>query len=150
MQTDKEHYNAERHDKFKAISVRQPFANDLAEGYKTIEIRHDYTTYRGDVVLCSACTPSIPKLYCGFTLAMLELYDCKPLSEMTEKEWWSTRVAKKKRDKLKGRKDIFAWCFRNPRKLIEYPVKWQYKGLWNLYYTKGDIQEYPSVVLLDV
>jgi hypothetical protein len=81
---------------------------------------------------------------------MLELYDCKPVSEMTEKEWWNTRVAKKKRDKLKGSEDIYAWCFRNPRKLIEYPVKRQYKGLWNLYYTKGDIQEYPTTILVDI
>lgn len=147
MQIDKEKYNPELHDKFKAISIRQPFALDLVDGLKSIEIRHDYTTYRGDVLLCSHKHPFISKLYCGTTLAFMDLYDCKPVSEMTEDEWWKTRVIKTKRSRLKGRDDIFAWCFRNPRRVIEFPVENHYKGLWNLYYTKDVIMEYPKVVI---
>ncbi|MEK7168734.1 MAG: ASCH domain-containing protein [Patescibacteria group bacterium] len=45
--------------KFKAISLKQPWANLVASGKKTIETRKWSTKYRGDLVICSSQNPKI-------------------------------------------------------------------------------------------
>ena len=41
----------------KAISVKQPFTNLIADGHKRIETRLWNTHYRGDILICSSLTP---------------------------------------------------------------------------------------------
>lgn len=40
----------------KALSVRQPYANMIAYGKKTIEVRSWITTYRGPLLICASVT----------------------------------------------------------------------------------------------
>lgn len=152
MQVRKKEYNPSKHDKFTAITIRQPFASDMVitkyvdedgmtYGFKSIEIRMTNVSYRGDVLICSAKQPVFPNMDCGATLGFAELYEVKPASELTEKEWEQARIPKERRKIfLKG----YAYKFRNPRKVIEYPVKGEF-GLFNVYYTKGEIVEYPKM-----
>ncbi|MBI2066116.1 ASCH domain-containing protein [Candidatus Woesebacteria bacterium] len=44
---------------YKAISLKQPWANLVASGKKTIETRKWTTNYRGDLVICSSKKPDI-------------------------------------------------------------------------------------------
>lgn len=68
----------------KALSIRQPWASLVALGEKTVEWRTWRTSYRGDLVICSAKSPHPPvdgvKLPCGFALAVARLADCRPLA----------------------------------------------------------------------
>ena len=60
-----------------ALSVKQPWANKIAAGEKTIETRTWYTEYRGDLLICSSKRPNIEPA--GYALAIVELYDCRPM-----------------------------------------------------------------------
>lgn len=145
MQYKSNEYDPEKHDKFKALMVKQPYAEDLATGAKTIEIKKCRTPYRGDVLICASKLPKIPPLLNSACLALVELYDVKPVSEFTPEDWNATRVPVEKRASIKYG---YGWLFRNPRRVIEFPVHGQL-GLFNLVYTKGVIEEYPTHVIFD-
>lgn len=60
-----------------ALSVRQPWANMIASGEKTIETRTWKTDYRGDLLICSSKSPKIEPA--GFALCIVRLVDCVPM-----------------------------------------------------------------------
>lgn len=67
---------------YKAISLKQPWANLVAEGKKTIETRKWNTRYRGDLVICSSQKPAIDPA--GYAVCIVELYDVKPMQKEDE------------------------------------------------------------------
>lgn len=69
---------------YKALSVKQPWANLIASGRKTIETRTWRTNYRGVILICSSKQPDTP-LPAGYIVAMAELADCRVLSLRDEK-----------------------------------------------------------------
>lgn len=149
-------YNPEVHDKIPALTVKQPYAEDLVTtareaedgtwyGVKTIEVRSKRTSYRGDLLICSSANPVFPGMMSGVTLGIVELYDVKPISEFTPDDWDKTRIP------VKTRKTItrgYGWLMRNPRRVVEMPVKGQL-GIYNLVMDKGDIVEYPRQLVVD-
>jgi len=68
----------------KAISVRQPWANMIASGKKTIETRTWSTRYRGRLAICSSkyAKPYIPPLGC--LICVVTLVDCKVMTPEDE------------------------------------------------------------------
>ena len=135
--------------KYKALSVRQPFADLLTntkEGgnaLKTIELRTRNIKYRGDLVICSTASPVLPERLSGCAVGIVELYATKPAAELTEKEWEQCCVSSEIRKKAQNG---WAWFFRNPRRVIEIPVKGKL-GLFDL--EINDLQEYPHIIALD-
>ena len=67
----------------KVLSVKQPWANLIAEGKKTIEVRSWRTQYRGQLLIASSKSPNIPPA--GFVLAVVDLVDCRPMTRADEK-----------------------------------------------------------------
>lgn len=59
----------------KAISVKQPWANLIASGVKTIETRWWYTRYRGWLLIVSSKQPRIAPAGCA--VARARLVDCR-------------------------------------------------------------------------
>ena len=155
MQINKKDYNPDQHEIFKALTVKQPYADLLTRvtfrdesgeyhAGKTIEVRSQNTKYRGDLLICSSAKPAglvghLPGVTCGF----VELYDTKPVEEFTPEDWEATCIPEKDRPR-KG----FGWLMRNPRRVVEMPIKGQL-GLYNIIVPNGDITEYPRVVILD-
>jgi len=70
--------------KFKAISLKQPFANLVCEGKKTIETRTWNTKYRGDLIICSSLNPRIEPY--GKALCKVEIYHTEPMQKKHEKQ----------------------------------------------------------------
>lgn len=60
----------------KALSVKQPWANAIATGEKTIETRTWMTDYRGPLLIVSSKTPPIEPA--GKALCVVDLVDCRP------------------------------------------------------------------------
>lgn len=89
---------------YKAISLKQPWANLVASGKKTIETRKWSTKYRGDLVICSSQNPKIEP--CGKALCIVELYDIKPMIKADEKKAC-----------IKVYPGANAWFLRNLRKI---------------------------------
>src|SRR3972149_11820218 len=67
---------------WKAISLKQPWANLVASGKKTIETRKWTTHYRGDLVICSSKKPNIKPA--GYALCIAELYHIEPMKREHE------------------------------------------------------------------
>ena len=61
----------------RAISVKQPWANMIASGVKTIEVRTWSTKHRGPVLIVSSLRPNIPPA--GAAVAVARLVDCRPM-----------------------------------------------------------------------
>lgn len=156
MQIENNKYDPDKHDRFRGLTVKQPYAGDLVTaaykdvdgniyGVKSIEVRSRRTQYRGDILICSSASPVLPGLMAGVTLGLVELYDIKPVSEFTPEDWENTRIPREKRKDIKKG---YGWLMRNPRRVIEFPVKGQL-GIYNLTYDKGEIMTYPQNVVID-
>lgn len=94
----------------KAISLKQPWANLVASGKKTIETRKWSTNYRGNIVICSSKKPDIYPA--GYALAIAELYDVKQMTRKDEKKACIKVYPKAK-----------AWYLRNIRKIKSVPIR---------------------------
>lgn len=126
-----------------ALFIRQPFATALSDGTKSIEIRSKFTAIRGNILICSTLLYDYPKAQGGCTIGIAELYDVKPVGELTDEEWEQTRV--KDRSKVKGG---YAWFFRNQSRVIEFPAYSKNKiGYINI--NLDDIYKYPKYVIYD-
>ena len=65
-----------------ALTVRQPWANLIASGKKTIETRRWRTVHRGPLLICSSAQPPIAPAGCA--VAMVNLIDCRPMTAADE------------------------------------------------------------------
>lgn len=94
----------------KALSIKQPWANLIAAGKKTIETRLWETDYRGPLLIVSSKMPPIAPAGCA--LAVAELIDCRPMT---------------KSDEIPAQCSIypnaFAWVLSNVRPIDPFPVK---------------------------
>lgn len=61
----------------KAISIKQPWANLIAYGIKTIETRTWKTKYRGRLLIVSSKKPSMYP--CGSIVAVADIVDCRDM-----------------------------------------------------------------------
>lgn len=66
----------------KALSVKQPWANMIAAGKKTIETRTWVTKYRGPLLIVSSRSPRIEPAGCA--VAVADIVDCRPMTEADE------------------------------------------------------------------
>jgi hypothetical protein len=64
--------------KVKAISLKQPWANLIASGAKTIETRKWPTRYRGPLLICSSKNPPIAPA--GMAICAVTVTDCRPMT----------------------------------------------------------------------
>ncbi len=94
----------------KALSVKQPWANLIAAGDKTIETRTWATEYRGDLLIVSSKTPKFEPA--GYALAIVRLTECRLMTA---------------RDQLEACCEIYpnayAWILKDIRKIQPFPVK---------------------------
>lgn len=153
MQVDPKKYDAEKHEKYCALSVKQPFADDLVNiaykddegnsfGFKSIEVRSRCTSYRGKLLICSSKSPKIPNMQSGCALGFVEVYGVKRVKDFTDEDWDNTRIPRARRSEIKSG---WGWLVRNPKRVVELPIKGQL-GIFNIAFEKGDIVEYPRIV----
>lgn len=142
MQHSTSDYNPDLHDKFKALSVKQPYAEYIASGEKTIEVRSKPTKYRGEIVICSSKDgrPKEDAPGYGCTLAKVELYDCKPLSDLTSEEWEKTKLPKDMVERFVKNGIGYGWFLKNPVPLKHVPIRGQL-GIFNLVLTKDIVNQ---------
>lgn len=66
----------------KAISIKQPWANRIISGQKTIETRFWRTDYRGKLLIVSSKRPKSE--WAGCALGYVSLVDCRPMTPQDE------------------------------------------------------------------
>lgn len=102
----------------KAISIKQPWANLIASGEKTIETRTWKTSYRGPLLIVSSKTPDIAPA--GQALAIATLIDCRPMSILDEPAAHCSKYI-----------GAFSWVLESIRKIEPFPVLGQ-PGLFDV------------------
>jgi hypothetical protein len=95
----------------KALSVKQPAANKIASGEKTIEVRPWPTSFRGPILIVSSKKPNIEPAGCA--LAVVDLVDCKPMRQEHVDAACCSKVYP----------ECFAWVLRNVRKILPFPLR---------------------------
>jgi hypothetical protein len=108
----------------KAISVKQPWANMIASGQKTIETRVWATDYRGRILIVSSKTPHVPPAGCA--VAVGELVECRPMVKEDETAACCPVYPR-----------AVAWVLRNVRVIKPFPVRGQL-GLYEVAVPKID------------
>jgi hypothetical protein len=94
----------------KALSVKQPWANLIASGEKTIETRRWETAYRGPLLIVSLKKPAIEPAGCA--LAVAELIDCRLMEKEDEQE------------ALCGLYEgAYAWVLHDVKRIRPFPVR---------------------------
>jgi hypothetical protein len=96
----------------KALSIKQPWANLIVSGEKTIETRVWATPYRGRVLLVSSKTPNIDPA--GFALGTADLVECRPMTKRDEQDAKCLVYPK-----------AVAWILQNIKPVKPFPVKGQ-------------------------
>ena len=97
----------------KAISIRNPWADLILGGEKTIEVRTWQTKYRGDLLICSSANPKIEGMISGYALCIVSLDDIEPFKP------WHCKAACID-DWAEG---YYAWHFSNVRLVAPFKVK---------------------------
>ena len=96
----------------KALSVKQPWANMIATGEKTIETRTWPTDYRGPLLIVSAKEPRIAPA--GFALAVVQLRDCRPMTRADERAACCPAYA-----------GAYSWVFEKVNRIQPFEVRGQ-------------------------
>jgi len=96
--------------RIKAISLKQPWANLVTSGKKTIETRTWKTSYRGPILIVSSKKPPIEPA--GYALAIADLADCKPMVKADEKKACIGLYS-----------GAYSWILENIRPVTPFPVK---------------------------
>jgi len=94
----------------KALSVKQPWANLIASGEKSIETRTWATEYRGELLIVSSKSPNIPPA--GSAVAVAKLVDCR-LMTRTDEDAARCEVYP----------GAYSWVLKDIRKIRPFPVK---------------------------
>jgi hypothetical protein len=111
----------------KAISIKQPWAELIARGEKSIETRTWETSYRGDLLICASKIPDnnynfSENLLYGYALCVVELYKIEPMNKSHEKNAGCEVYP-----------GAYAWHMRNIRIIEPFKVKGKLR-LYNVDY----------------
>lgn len=96
--------------RMKALSVKQPWANLIASGRKTIETRTWATEYRGEILIASTKHPDIDPA--GYAIAIVTLADCRPMTRHDEAAAHCPLYPQ-----------AVAWVLQDIRRITPFPVR---------------------------
>lgn len=117
----------------KALTVRQPWATDIVQGCKTIEIRNRRTRHRGPLAIHAAASPDrgFPPeewadLPLGALVGMVQVVDCRPLVPADAEGAFRLELTE---EECEG---MWAWILAEPGELIEpIPMKGN-RNIWHV------------------
>ena len=131
-------FDAARCDRYRAVSLFEPWTRFVFGRGRAIIFLSKYTDCRGEMLICSAG----PK---GQTIGLVDAVDCFPASQMMDDEWSDACAMKSEREK---RFKDFALFVENPRRVVEFPAHGPVGEIWDYICPKGELMEYPQIVRL--
>lgn len=103
----------------KCLSIQQPYVELIANGIKTIECRSWQTSYRGDILICSAKKPFFENYLIGHAICIVTIIDITKMQYMHYKDACINKLFP------------YAWKLINPRKIKPFLVRGQ-QGIFEL------------------
>lgn len=99
----------------KALSVKQPYADWIASGRKTIEVRSWPTQHRGDLLIVSSKKPASGTRggdhLLGHAICVVKLVDCRPMIQGDENRACCELF-----------ENVWAWELEDVRKILPFVV----------------------------
>lgn len=120
----------------KALSVKQPWANLIAAGEKTIETRTWATDYRGKLLIVSSKKPPIEPAGCAVAIATL--VDSRPMT-VADEDAAGCRIYPR----------AVAWVFEDVQPVQPFPVRGQL-GIYEVACALNVLRRAPEVVLASI
>lgn len=114
----------------KAISIRQPYVQEIIEGKKKFEYRSWSTNHRGELLICSSANPKIEGTVPGHALCIVELTDVIKVTRFNHRSLGLCAPPPY------GERE-FAWKLDNIKLIKPIPVK----GKLNFYYVDDSLIE---------
>lgn len=129
----------------KALSIKQPFAELIRNGSKTIETRKWKTSYRGDILICSSISKhdgyvkykdfvmskklldKLPNIAYGYAICVASLTDVRPMVITDEVEACCPIYD-----------GAYSWLLSNVRQIRAFPIK----GQLSLFNVNDDLIDY--------
>lgn len=115
----------------KAISIKNPWANDILCGYKKFEYRTWQPKYRGDLLICSSANPKINGMISGYALIVCRLSE---VTRITKSNFFKLGLDEPPEDDEK----IFAWHLIDFRMIKPFKIK----GKLNFFEVDDKLIEY--------
>lgn len=135
-------YNAEEHDRFRALGLPTDIAEKLTtvecfidgvpQGECSVVLMKDGTAYRGDVLICAA---GISGKEPGYLCGLAELKEVRRIRGIAPNGSVVPPGV--------NRGDCYAWFFENPRRVVEMPLSVK-KDFYTLVIPKDQVTEYPT------
>jgi len=113
----------------RALSVKQPWANLIASGRKSIEVRSWATTYRGPMIIASTQKCKLEPVGC--TVALVTLEDCISLNKNDFDNCFPDHLQKDFHTRWYD--GMIGWKLSDIKKLQPFPIKGQ-QGLYHIDY----------------
>ena len=110
----------------KALSIKQPWANLIAAGKKTIETRYWNTWHRGPLLIVSSKRP--PIMPAGYAVAIVDLVECRPMTLADEEAACGPLY-----------ENAVAWVLHNVRVIEPFPVTGQ-QGIFDVDVVMADLR----------
>ncbi|WML90780.1 ASCH domain-containing protein [Thiothrix lacustris] len=131
----------------KCLMVRQPWASQIANGSKTVEIRSWHYAHRGDLLIGASKNMAGQRMAdgtpypSGMAIAHVKLVDCVPFNAKQH-----GKAAGCDRDTAQDCEDSgdWAWIFADARAIEPFPVKGQVKPFEVDYDERGRMQYTPT------
>ncbi len=106
----------------KALSIKEPHASFIRNGYKTIETRTWKTNHRGKILLCASKTPK--SKISGHAFATADIVDCRKMTTADEPMGLAH---------CEIYPNAYSWVLENITELMPFPIKGQL-GLFEVDY----------------
>jgi hypothetical protein len=143
------YYDARVHRAYKAIRVKEPYAEAIRDGEQKIIVLPSFSPYRGDVVIIEQGTgvdgtgeTSLKKGGLQ-AICIVEVYDVRKVDDLDDEQKMLTGYPSSAWDKMYG----YGYIVRNPRPLIEWPILKAGMNLFTLIMDKDDLNEYPQITI---
>ena len=107
--------------RIKALSVRQPHADRIARGLKTLELRTRRTHYRGPLLICASSHGGGDGLPRGVAVCVVRMTDCREVG-VNSPDTLAADAAASCVD-LDPRDDYWGYVLAGARKTQPIPVK---------------------------
>jgi hypothetical protein len=127
-------YDPNIHDKWKALTVKQPWADKILSGQKKVEVRNWQTRYRGDLIITASKDDNFERS--GITVCKVSIVNVKKFKDLTLQEKYETGIPK---EKWKNYNGCYGWILQDPKPVNQIPVKGSL-GVWNLILDRFELE----------
>lgn len=140
MQHQYKDYDKSKHERFYAVCVKQPYADDILEGAQRCIILPRYSQHRGRLVVVADKHPAGDEQRCGVVVCSVLVTEVIKVQDMTEEDRYLSGYPPETWDRMYG----FCYRIKDPQPMVELPANGR-PGIFSLVYDTGKLFHYDEI-----